>query len=281
MGKIALAAKITHVPSMIISEQPGPHHGCRDEAIAGLKEIGDRARALGVDTFIVFDTHWLVNAAYHINGNAENQGCFTSHEFPHFIQNLDYQYQGNVSLAHAIAECSRDKGVNALSHEVDTLTLEYGTIVPMRYMNPEADIKVISIAAWCTRHELSDSMALGSAVAEAVERSDSTVAILASGSLSHLIWENRKVAEGMFTISSEFNRQVDLRVMELCEKGEIATLIDILPEYAASCAGEGGMHDTAMLLGALGGKDYQGKAEIVTPYFPSSGTGQCNMIFPV
>ena len=29
MGKISLAAKVTHVPSMFLSEMPGQHHGCR------------------------------------------------------------------------------------------------------------------------------------------------------------------------------------------------------------------------------------------------------------
>jgi hypothetical protein len=31
----------------------------------------------------------------------------------------------------------------------------------------------------------------------------------------------------------------------------------------------------------LGWDQYQGKAEVVTPYFPSSGTGQINAVFPV
>ena len=33
MGKLALAAKITHVPSMYLSEIDGPHKGCRQPAI--------------------------------------------------------------------------------------------------------------------------------------------------------------------------------------------------------------------------------------------------------
>ena len=41
------------------------------------------------------------------------------------------------------------------------------------------------------------------------------------------------------------------------------------------------MHDTAMLLGALGGSDYDGRAEVITPYFGASGTGQINAVFPV
>lgn len=66
MGKLALAAKITHVPSMYLSELPGKHHGCRQAAINGHLEISRRCREQGVDTLIVFDTHWLVNSAYHI-----------------------------------------------------------------------------------------------------------------------------------------------------------------------------------------------------------------------
>ena len=55
MGKLALAAKITHVPSMYLSELDGPHKGCRQAAIDGHHEIGRRCRALGVDTIVVFD----------------------------------------------------------------------------------------------------------------------------------------------------------------------------------------------------------------------------------
>ena len=52
MGEVALAAKITHLPSLLLSEQPGPLYGLRS-----LKEIGRRAEDRGVDTFFVFDTH--------------------------------------------------------------------------------------------------------------------------------------------------------------------------------------------------------------------------------
>ena len=38
---------------------------------------------------------------------------------------------------------------------------------------------------------------------------------------------------------------------------------------------------TGALVGVLGWDHYQGKAEVITPYFPSSGTGQINVVFPV
>ena len=283
MGEIVLAAKITHVPTMLLSQQPGKMFGCRQQAIDGHKEIVRRAKEAGADTIVVLDTHWLVNAGYHINSNHQFQGTYTSHEFPHFIQNLDYKYEGNPALGDAIAEKANEKGVFTLSHQLDSLTLEYGTLVPMLFMNGDSELKVVSVAAWCTVHSLESSKQLGEAIREAIEASDSKVMLLASGSLSHKIWANEEYEanNGAFNISSEFNRQVDLRVLELWQNGDHATFLKMLPQYSQACSGEGGMHDTAMLYGALGWDKYKGKAEIIGEYFPSSGTGQVNAVFPV
>jgi 3,4-dihydroxyphenylacetate 2,3-dioxygenase len=281
MGEIVLAAKSTHVPSMLISEKPGPAHGCRSAAIDGLRELGRRARAAGADTVVVFDTHWLVNAGYHVNNNERHAGVYTSHEFPHFIQNLEYSYRGNVDLGRLIAKEATANGVKTLAHEVPTLTLEYGTLVPMHYMNSEADLRVVSVAAWCTFASLEESRKVGEGVARAIARSDSKVAIIASGSLSHQIWENHLVEQGMFTISRQFNKQIDLRVMDLWRQGAWKEFLAMLPDYAERCYGEGRMHDTAMLFGALGWDKYRGKGDVVCDYFESSGTGQCIVEFPV
>jgi len=70
-------------------------------------------------------------------------------------------------------------------------------------------------------------------------------------------------------------------VLEMWQRGEWKDFCEMLPEYASKGHGEGFMHDTAMLLGALGWSAYDGAAEIVTPYFGASGTGQLNAVFPV
>jgi len=283
MGKLCVAAKITHVPTMIMSEQPGRLEGCRKAAIDGHKKMAQMAKDLNVDTIIVLDTHWLVNAGYHINSNNAFAGNYTSHEFPHFIQNLEYQYSGNPELGDLIAAKATEKDAFTLSHQVETLTLEYGTLVPMRYMNEDSHFKVVSIAAWCSVHSVESSRLLGEAIREAIEESDSRVMLLASGSLSHQIWANDEYEanNGTFTISREFNRQVDLHVLKLWAQGDYKTFLKMLPDYANLCSGEGGMHDTIMLFGALGWDQYQGKSEVITEYFPSSGTGQVNVTFEV
>ena len=282
MGKLALAAKITHVPSMYLSELDGPHKGCRQAAIDGHVEIGRRCRELGVDTIVVFDVHWLVNSEYHVNCAPRFAGTYTSNELPHFIKNMPYAYPGNPALGHLIADVANEAGVRSRAHSDTTLELEYGTLVPMRYMNADQHFKVVSVSGWCMWHSLEESARFGRAVRRAIEeRYDGTVAVFASGSLSHHFADNGTAPDFMHKVWDPFLEQVDRRVVELWERGDWATFCAMLPLYNEKCWGEGGMHDTAMLLGALGWSQYEGRAEVITPYFGSSGTGQINAVFPV
>jgi 3,4-dihydroxyphenylacetate 2,3-dioxygenase len=282
MGHVALAAKITHVPSMYLSELPGPRFGSRQDAIDGHHEISRRCRALGVDTLVVFDTHWLVNASYHINCAPHFKGTYTSNELPHFISNLGYESPGNPALGKLLAKTCNEFGVDTLAHDATTLAPEYGTLVPLRYMNADQHFKVVSVSALCQAHYLNDSARLGWAMRQAVEQHyDGTVAFLASGSLSHRFAQNGLAPEFAFKVWSPFLEQLDRRVLEIWERGDWATFCEMLPEYASKGHGEGFMHDTAMLLGALGWKGYEAPAEIITPYFGASGTGQLNAVFPV
>ena len=282
MGKVALAAKITHVPSMYLSELDGPRKGTRRDAVDGHIEIGRRCRELGVDTIVVFDVHWLVNSEYHINCAPHFKGVYTSNELPHFISNMAYEYPGNPVLGQLIADTANAMGVKSRAHSNTTLEIEYGTLVPMRYMNPDQHFKVVSVSGWCMWHDLHESGRFGAAVRQAIEeRYDGTVAVFASGSLSHRFAQNGTAPEFMHKVWDPFLEQTDRTVVELWKKGDWKTFVAMLPMYNDKCFGEGGMHDTAMLLGLLGWDRYQAGVEIITPYFGSSGTGQINAVFPV
>jgi 3,4-dihydroxyphenylacetate 2,3-dioxygenase len=280
MGEIVLAAKITHVPSIWMSEHSEKHKGVRDFAIRGLTELGQRARDRKVDTFVIFDTHWIVNQGFHLNACERQSGTFTSHELPHFLHGLEYDYPGDPVLAEVIAAAANVRGLKAMAHQIEGLGFEYGTLIPMRHMNPEGDIRVLSVA--CNQFaDVEENRIFGEAVAKAIAASEARVAVLASGSLSHAFWPNRLSADGLNSVNGEFNRQMDLRVLDLWREGRTEEFLAMLPDYILNCRGEVGMADTTMLYGALGWTDYTGKAEIITDYFGSSGTGQCIVEFPL
>lgn len=282
MGQLAFAAKITHVPSMVLSELPGARHGSRQDAIDGHIEIARRCRLAGVDTLVVFDTHWLVNANYHINCAAHFKGVYTSNELPHFIRNMAFEADGNPALGHLLAQVCNEMGVETLAHDQTTLQPEYGTLVPMRFMNADRHFKVVSVSALCTSHYLNDSVRLGWAMRRAVEdHYDGKVAFLASGSLSHRFAQNGLAPHFAFKVWSSLLERMDHQVLDMWRQAQWAEFCEMLPEYAVKGHGEGFMHDTAMLLGALGWSRYSGQAEILTPYFGASGTGQVNAVLPV
>ena len=67
-------------------------------------------------------------------------------------------------------------------------------------------------------HRIEESRAVHK-IGEAIATSNCRVAVLASGSLSHRIHDNHVVDQGTFTISDEFYQQVDLRAIELWQRG--------------------------------------------------------------
>jgi 3,4-dihydroxyphenylacetate 2,3-dioxygenase len=282
MGELVLAAKVSHVPSLMLSEVAGsPLKSAREGAVKALRELGRRARERGVSTFVVFDTHWLSNFGYHINANLHHRGAFTSHEAPQMIQDLRYDLPGDPALAEAIAAEAAGAGLGVIAHRVASLGLEYGTIVPMHYMNEDGWAKVVSVATPLFT-SLEESRILGEATRRAIARSGERAAIIASGSLSHRLWPNKQLGpEAWTSIASEFNRQVDLRVLELWQQRRYREFIAMLPDYAVKCNGEGGMADTIMLFAALGWDSFEGEAEQLCDYFPSSGSGQVNVEFHV
>ncbi len=195
------------------------------------------------------------------------------------IRDLAYDYRGDPALADLIAEEASHEGLAVLAHKIATLPLEYGTIVPMRYGNRDAALKVVAAAAPLFA-STEENRKFGEAVGRAIARAPGSVAVLASGSLSHKLVSNREVGEGQWDVmSSEFNRQMDLRVLELWKERRYAEFVRMLPEYSTKCSGEGLMADTAMLFGLLGWEKYGGEAEQLCDYFPSSGSGQVNVEF--
>lgn len=56
-------------------------------------------------------------------------------------------------------------------------------------MNSDKHFKVVSISAFCTVHDFADSRKLGEAI---LDKYDGTVAVLASGSLSHRFIDDQR-----------------------------------------------------------------------------------------
>ncbi|WP_170416537.1 3,4-dihydroxyphenylacetate 2,3-dioxygenase [Ruegeria atlantica] len=280
MGKIVQAAKITHVPSIWMSHTMPKYKGIRQPAIDGYARLRQDAIDRSVDTFIIFDTHWITNQGFHLNAKNHHKGRFISHELPHMLADMEFDYRGDPELANSILDVMKERGERALGHAQPDLGMEYGTLLPMHFINDGVNARVLPVAV-NQFSSIAENRVWGEAIAEGIRRSDRNVSILASGSLSHDFTPNERSVDGLNAVNGEFNRQMDLRVLELWEQGRFEEFLELLPDYAKKCTGECAMNDTALLFGALGWGSYQGEIDIYTPYFGSSGTGQANISFSV
>lgn len=64
------------------------------------------------------------------------------------------------------------RGIETRAHKIDSLTLEYATLVPMRCMNSGQRFRVVSIAAWCNWHGIGAGRDVFDALTRMIDRSD-------------------------------------------------------------------------------------------------------------
>ena len=110
-GKARLAAKITHVPSLMLSEVAGsPLKSARENAVRAPRELAGAASERKATIFVVFDMHWLSNSGDHINANPHHRVRSRSDEALDNTQDLCHDLPGNTALAEAIAAEAREAG---------------------------------------------------------------------------------------------------------------------------------------------------------------------------
>ncbi len=135
-------------------------------------------------------------------------------------------------MGRQIAAAGNAAGIKTRAHEIASLELEYGTLVPMRYMNGDGHFKSRVDCRLVRLAYAGGEQTLRRAVLKAIEDSDSTVMVLASGSLSHRFADSATADENIFKMTREFDRQVDLRVVDLWKQGDFKSFTAMLPEYA-------------------------------------------------
>ena len=108
MGKLALAAKITHVPSMYLSELDGPRKGTRQDAIDGhWRSAGAAARSAWTPSWCSTRTGWSTPITTS-TARRNSRACYTSNELPHFISNMAYEFPGNPALGQLLAKACNE-----------------------------------------------------------------------------------------------------------------------------------------------------------------------------
>jgi 3,4-dihydroxyphenylacetate 2,3-dioxygenase len=283
MGEIVGAGFLAHVPTIVLpdDERRELNNGRESTLFTGLHKLRhDVFDVLKPDLVIVFDSHWFTTVEFVITSAERRLGYFTSEELPRGMSSVPYDVKGDPSFATlvgAIADATPDCWVTPIDNE--HLPIQYATTNFFSFL--QSDEAWLSVST-CQTAEPDDFATVGRVIAAAVERSDKRVVLIASGALSHTFHTLRTLrnheASGEEHIFSSEARRADHGVIEAWCRGDHASVIDSLPEFA-KVRPEGHFAHYQMMIAALGGRECVAPGRLYSTYENAIGTGQVHMWF--
>lgn len=285
MGAIVGAALVSHVPPLVLPEADRREMNMGEDTTlyAGLHQLrAEKLAPIDADTVLVIDTHWSTTIEHIVASHDRRTGKYTSEELPRGMKQMPYDLRGDRELAEtwaSLADGRDDTWVTAIDDP--HLPIQYPTINLLPFL--QGDERWLS-AGVCQTGQPADFLLFGELLAQAVERLDRRVVILASGGLSHRFWPLREFrdheAADPIHIRTPEARAADEHVLALMKAGDHAAILDFVPEFG-QYAPEGKFGHYLTMIGAMGGRSCTAQGTQFGEYESVSGTGQAHVWFDV
>jgi aromatic ring-opening dioxygenase catalytic subunit (LigB family) len=283
MGEIVGAGLLAHVPTIVLPDEARRelNNGEESSLYTGLHDLRREVFGpLDPDAVIVFDSHWFTTVEFVVTSAARRIGFFTSEELPRGMSSVPYDMPGSPELARLIgevADATDECWITPIDNE--HLPVAYATLNFLPFL--QGDEAWLSVST-CQTAEPRDFATVGSAIAEAVARSDLRVALIASGALSHTFHTLRTLraheAAGEEHIFSSDARVADHRVIEALCRGDHRQVLDELASFL-TVKPEGRFAHYLMMVAAIGGPRCVAPGRLFSEYENAIGTGQVHIWF--
>jgi 3,4-dihydroxyphenylacetate 2,3-dioxygenase len=264
-GKIVLGLCVPHTPRIA---DPAASGAVFQPMVAAMRRAGATLRAHAPDAVILLSAHWATTFKPYVDVAARHHGMLTAMECPDLLGSIAYDFPGDADLGARIAGHALAAGIPAVATAEPNHVLDYGTILPLRYLIPDQNLPVVPISS-CVLSSLAEYMRFGAAIRAAVEESDRRVAIVASSAFAH------NLVRGPEIWPTAEEKSIDDHLIHLLTTGELAEARAILPAFVTRAKYEMGGKPIAALLGALG-DGFRGE---FYAYGPSSGSGNPVLAF--
>ncbi len=241
------------------------------ELVQGICDMGEDIRADKPDVLIVNSTHYVSTFNWHAATVATHKGYCVAMEAPDMISGEAYDYRGDPELGEAIRDEVIALNFPCVENASVHYSWDYGTWVPVHYMDPDAEIAVITVPAVLAA-DLQETYAVGQALHRACEKARRRAVLVASSSFSH------KLVRGPSEWPTEERIEADRQFIELLLAGNVDRAWAGFPDYARKVVGEMEGRALALLLGGLaasGGSRFD--TAQFGPYGQSSGSGNANI----
>lgn len=238
--------------------------------IKGSYALGKAIQALSPDVIVLQSAHWVTTFTWYVTCQPHHRGNCVSDELPDLIPGQPYDRPGDPAFGAALVDALKAKDLLAERNVTEHYKWDYGTFVPLQYLDPAQRIPVVTMGT-CIMADLDECYRVGVAVRDAAETSGKRVAFVASSALSH------KLVRNPAAWPTDAHQKLDRDFVALLDAGRLADARRMLDGYAAETKVEMGGRNLATMLGALDGLPSACLAGAeYGEYGPSSGAGHTN-----
>ncbi|MCX7140344.1 MAG: hypothetical protein NT123_04435 [Proteobacteria bacterium] len=268
---IIAAAVVPHVPTLGLAENTPEFQLTLAE---GERSLGRALRALKPDVFVVNSSHWVCTFGWYATCQTRHEGVCVADEAPDLIPGISYARKGDAEFASALVEQWQAQGIPGGRNDTPHYAWDYGSLVPLLYLDPEAEIPVVQIPT-VIMADHAECMQVGRAVHATAKRLGRRVVFLASSAFSHHLVRGRH-----FKPAPE-REALDSRFIDQLKRGAVNEALAWFPEYSRAAVAEMNGKPLAVLLGILQGLHEDGTnlvGEQFGGYAQSSGSGNASVV---
>src|SRR5699024_5680606 len=184
---IELNVLAPHVPTICHEDQaPDFQKGLID----GLKKVGERIKEIDPDTIVLISCHWPSTFNHYVDATPVHKGILTANEAPDIINDVPYEFPGDPELAREFVKVAEERGLQVKGFDDPNYIWDYGTVVPLRYLNPEGKYPTISLSVTLAA-SLEETYEWGKVIRDVSNASDKKIVFVSSGALSHNLVRGR------------------------------------------------------------------------------------------
>lgn len=241
--------------------------------IAGSRELGGVLRAMKPDLFILNTAHWVSTFNWFVTAHEVHEGHCLAEEAPDLIPGVPYRRPGDPEFARALAGTILAAGIPCGVNDNPYYHWDYGTFVPLQYVDPEAKIPVVSLpTVLCA--DLAECREIGKLAHETAVKWGRRAVFISSCALAH------KLIRGPELWPSEEHQALDRKLVALMEAGRLRELIEWSPTWSKSAVAEMGGRTISSMMGAMEALERSAgplRGKQIGPYCQSSGTGNATV----
>jgi len=245
---VVAAAVVPHVPTLGLPEHTPDF---QLTLVEGERALGRALRALKPDLFVVNSSHWICTFGWYATCQPKHEGVCVADEAPDLIPGIAYKRKGDAQFATALVEEWQAQGIPGGRNDTPHYAWDYGSLVPLLHLDPEAEIPVVQIPT-VIMADHAECMKAGRAVHATAKRLGRRAVFVASSAFTHALVRGRHLKP------APEREALDLRFIDQLKRGAVNEALAWFPEYSTAVVAEMNGKPLASLLGALHALDEDG-----------------------